>query len=106
MADAKRVTVRGKFEHPDGAPAAGWVTFTARAATASTTAKANVVSAPVRADLDDQGALSVDLVATDDPDVQPNGWTYEVRETFAHGGARRPYDIDVPLAALADGLDL
>lgn len=36
-------------------------------------------SAPFVAVLDSDGEFAIELPATDDPDVQPTGWTYEVR---------------------------
>lgn len=41
------------------------------------------------------GAFSVVLLATDDPDVQPAGWRWQVDEQLADG-RRRTYWIDLP----------
>ncbi|MFI5985055.1 hypothetical protein ACIBEA_29840 [Streptomyces sp. NPDC051555] len=42
------------------------------------------------------GTFSVVLLCTDDPDVQPTGWRWEVDEQLADGRRRTPYWIDLP----------
>lgn len=98
------VTVHGHYAHADGSAATGTVVFAPRVR--------NLVEGedligivPIVADLDLAGSFSVALTATDDPAVNPTGWTYQVSEHVT-GVPRRRYDIAVPSAAAGTGLDL
>lgn len=44
--------------------------------------------------LDDKGAFDVRVLATDDPDIAPTGWTYHVEESWP---PNREYDIAAPV---------
>jgi hypothetical protein len=50
---------------------------------------------PIVATLDSNGAFSIALPATDDPDISPSGFTYKVEERFG-GKLMRSYDIMIP----------
>lgn len=103
--DYDTVTVTGKFTLLDGSPAQGKVRFTGKVVVTSAATKTNVVPTSIVAILDANGSFSVPLPATDDPDIQPNGWTYRVQEELTTGGGRT-YEMVVPIAAKGSGLDL
>jgi hypothetical protein len=90
------VTVTATYVHTDGTPASGTVTFTPTGDTwlADATGPAVVLPTTVTATLDASGTMSVVLPATDDPDVAPTGYTYDVVETF--GALTRSYSIALP----------
>lgn len=93
------VTVTAAYLTPAGTAAVGTVTFepSITPATVDTIVPVAVVVPLV------DGALSVVLWSTDDPDWAAPGWTYRVTERIA-GARPRAYDIEVPSAALT--LDL
>lgn len=102
--DYDTVAVRGGFVYLDGTPVPGYVTFTGKPITYSMGTHTFVLPTTIKVPLVN-GLLAVNLPATDDPHMTPNGWTYFVEETFDKGGGRT-YDIDVPLAAKEAGIDL
>lgn len=89
-----RVTVTASYLMPDGTAALGAVTF-APSATVATAGYLLVTAVTVP--LVD-GALSVDLYSTDDPDWAVPGWTYLVTERI-EGARPRSYRIAVPSAS-------
>ena len=96
------VTVTCTYLLPSGDPATGAVSFTP-SITAATTGTVVPVS-PLTVTLDDAGALSVVLAATDDADWV-GGFTYEVVERI-DGAPKRTYTIQVPAASPGGTLDL
>ena len=91
------VRVSGRFVSIDGLPLAGSLVFAARVTqTKDLAAQVTVIGAPIRVNLDDSGAFTIVLPATDDPDLNPTDFTYRVTEHFSNGLA---YDIALPLAA-------
>lgn len=103
--DYDTVTVKGRYVYLDGSPATGQIKFTGKVVTVSTATDTIIVPNTIVATLDAAGQFSVQLPATNDPDVQPNGWTYQVQETLTGGGGRT-YNIDVPISAKLTGIDL
>ncbi|PWU50660.1 hypothetical protein DLJ47_23525 [Micromonospora sp. S4605] len=97
------VQIRGRYVNLDGTPAQGSVTFTGNVAAVATASQSMVVPSTITANLDADGAFTVSLLATDDPDLRPNGWTYTVKENFTGG---RTYDISVPISAKSTGVNL
>lgn len=53
-----------------------------------------IVPDVIRANLDGNGQISVQLPSTNDPDLSVTGWTYTVTEHMDNG--RGPYQIEVP----------
>lgn len=53
-----------------------------------------IVPDVIRANLDGNGQISVQLPSTNDPDLNVTGWTYTVTEHMDNG--RGPYEIEVP----------
>lgn len=103
--DYDTVTVKGRYVYLDGSPASGQIKFTGKVVTTSTATDTIIVPNTIVATLDAAGQFSVQVPATDDPDVQPNGWTYQVQETLTGGGGRT-YNIEVPISAQLTGIDL
>lgn len=99
------VPVRGKYVYLDGTSAQGSIRFAGKVAAISDVGDTIILPNTIVAPLDANGSFTVNLPATDDPDIQPNGWTYTVTETLTGGGGRT-YDIDVPLSAKTAGIDL
>lgn len=103
-ADYNVIQVRGKYVYLDGSGASGSVKFTGKTVTVSTANDTIIVPTTITVNLV-AGAFTVNLPATDDPDITPTGWTYEVTEMLSGGGGRT-YDIAVPISALSTGIDL
>jgi hypothetical protein len=94
-AGASTITLTGKFPVPaGGAGRAGRVTFTPSAVLVDSTQKA-IYSGAGPATFDANGAFSIVLLCTDDTDVQPAGWRWQVDEQPT-GGRRRTYWISLP----------
>lgn len=89
-----QIPVHGKYLTLLGAPASGKVTFSSSFSLRD--AESNEIIIPVRieATLDSNGEFTVNLPATDDPDIDPSGWSYHVVESFI--GWSEQYDIVVP----------
>lgn len=119
--DLNAVTITGDFTYPDGtgtgAVPTGTVTFDFPPSLLSIRDPASnliVVPRRVLGRLDASGLLKLPsgaaliLPASDDPDVNPTGWTYHVIETITAGGVQsvNPYDITVPVASAGGTLDL
>ena len=79
--DVSLVTVTGTYLTDDGVPADGSLIFTPSVATLRDPAYDTIIKLrQQRIDLDVTGSFSVALIATDDPDVVPVGWHYDVTE--------------------------
>src|SRR5215216_5968716 len=96
-------TVTGKFLKPDGTPMVGKVRFTpSPTALLDAAASAIIMAATIEAALDGAGALTVVLPATDDLDLNPQGWTYRVEFYFGPLTRFAPYSITVPAGTTRD----
>jgi hypothetical protein len=93
------VTVTGTYTHPDGAPFTGKVLFTPEPAILTSATHGVLILGTVEATAV-AGVVSVTLLATDDPDVTPSGWTYLVQERW-YNAPGRTYPISLPAAAPA-----
>lgn len=80
------VTVTATYQDASGAALAGHVVFTAGTRLRFAAGGIVVPDEPVVAALDTAGALSVALVPTDDPAVQPRQWDYRVAERVGTAG--------------------
>lgn len=90
------VTVTGKYLNFQGSPIRGQVRFTlSNGPLVDASADTIIVPTTVTANLDENGAFSVVLPATDDPDVYPEVVSYTVTEAFAGG---RTYSLSLPAA--------
>ncbi|HEY3482629.1 MAG TPA: hypothetical protein VGL02_27400, partial [Streptomyces sp.] len=90
------VPLHTKIVGPDGTPATG--TISARIPHPLRDTTGNVVVGPtsITATLDSNGEATLQLPATDDPDITPSGWTY--RLTIATDLWRDAFPIQVPIA--------
>lgn len=98
-------TVIGRFIDNAGAAAAGSVTFKCSAVKlvdASASPPVTILPKPVNATLDSNGAFTIDLVATDDTDLNPTGFTYHVSFSFGSGLTVPEFDITVPQGTTVD----
>lgn len=87
------VTVTGKYVDFQGNPKTGSVIFTSDVVLNDPSQSVMVVPVAKEVVLDNTGAFTVTLPATNDPDVSPIGFVYHVKETFAGG---RAYDVEFP----------
>jgi hypothetical protein len=79
--DVNTVIVTGTYLTDDGLPAEGSLIFTPSVATLRDPAYDTIVKLrQQRIELDVTGSFSVSLIATDDPDLIPVGWHYDVTE--------------------------
>ena len=101
---------------PDGVPLTGQVTFSpeigrrgysgellggGRLTVATSTPPQTIVVQPIPVALDPGGALSVVLIATDNPDIAPTGWTWTV--SFDLPGVKvPPFSFEVHAGTTAD----
>jgi hypothetical protein len=80
-------TLTGTYLDPEGNPLAGTITFSPPSAL--TLKGASMFSMlPATATLDVNGRFSVQLIATDNANMSPSGWTYQVTETISAAGAQ------------------
>lgn len=90
------VTLTGRYLRPDGTPLKGTVTIAAPSLV--TLPGADTISAgSATATLDATGGFAMTLIATDQMDMQPTDWAYQVSEKFTDIAART-YAIRLPAA--------
>lgn len=92
------VTVTGTYKHPDGTPLIGRVIFRPEPEILTSASYGTLVLGTVEGVLDTNGTFTATLLATDDPDVSPIGWTYRVTERW-YDTVGRDYPIALPQAA-------
>lgn len=87
-------TVQGTYVDLNGDPVVGSVEFTPTPAMLlDVTSGVMVVPVAREVILDNNGHFSVIVPATDDPDINPMDWTYQVKEKFDNG---RSFSIRAP----------
>lgn len=98
------VTVSGTYTDWQGNPCTGTVTFTPSVCRLIATDSGAIIAGDVTVDLDENGTISTDLVASRQATVSPDDFCYQVTEETSCLGCPRTYTIAVP----ADGgaLDL
>lgn len=102
--DWTMVTVHGVYTRLDGSPGKGRVIFTPRPLRfASIGQLTNIVGRAFVAPLNSSGAFTIQLPATDDPDIIPEEFSYNVREVWTGG---REFDIVVPRATPSGGINI
>ena len=93
-------TITGKFVDILGNPVTGSIEFVpSAAALVNKTNKIIVMPKTITIPLSATGAFTVTLPATDDPDIDPENWTYKVTEKFTGG---RTYNIAAPQGQTVD----
>lgn len=100
-----KVTVSGRYVYLDGKPVVGSVEFRGKIVQVADASGDLIVPTTLIAFLDQSGYFSIDLPATDDPDLSNPGWTYKVTERF-HNGGGRTFELPVPIAAASGGIDI
>ena len=94
--DVNTVTVTGTYLDDDGIPAEGALIFTPSVATLRDPAHDTIIKLrQTRVDLDATGSFSIPLIATDDPDLIPEGWHYDVTERIV-GTPQRVWLLQLP----------
>lgn len=86
------IDVTGTYTQRNGDPAVGRVVFTSPQVVVVD--GEIIVPRHIVGTLDEDGLVAVELPATDDPDIDPVGWTWQVREDIR--GLHREYSIEVP----------
>jgi hypothetical protein len=97
-----QIPVHGTFLNVDLTPAQGSVVF--RIKNIADIANNVIVPSQVILSLAANGYFSANLFASNDPNLSPSGWAYEVVEDFA--GGRPPYYLIIPTSAVNTGIDL
>lgn len=114
------IRVHGRFVTLDGRPATGSVRFVPNTIIVDPATKEVVLPVAFEAELDGNGRihtppkdgnpghLGIDLPSTDDPDLEPQGWTYQVTEQFGPATLRnRPtYQMELPYSLAGGEFDL
>lgn len=97
--------VTATYQTSTGMPMGGTVTFTpSPKVILDADSKIVVVPTPITKTLSGSGSISAVLIATDDPDLNPNGWTYTVSESLSYSGNswNNSYSIEAPQGQTID----
>lgn len=98
------VTVQGQYLRLDGTPVRGRVIFIPQADRyVDQTALVTVTGRAFIAQLDNTGSFTIELPATNDPNIVPTNFTYSVKEIFTGG---RQFSMSAPVSAEPAGLDI
>jgi hypothetical protein len=105
------ITVTGKYLNlSDGSPANGKVEFTPTTVLRNTVANEIIYPFPIVANLSGSGTFSIQLPATDDPDITPQGWLYSVTEKITEkitgSSINRTFTMAVPYDSPSNALDM
>jgi hypothetical protein len=93
-ANVTTVTVLGTFLTPEGDPSTGTISFTASSWLTNSGANVAIPNSTVTKTLGTAGNFSVSLPITDDPDISPSGFVYNVSEVV--DGVSQNYNISIP----------
>ena len=91
--DLSTVTLTGTYVDIQGSPISGSVVFTPQSIIKDTDQNQIVINQPLSATLNSSGEFSIVLPITDDTDVAPVPFAYEVEEVFSDG---RTFHITLP----------
>lgn len=104
VGDLNYITVHGTYEDFTGTPIfPGSIVFKPSVTILDPGSDLILVPKTFTAVLAGDGSFSIDLPATDDPDVTPVGWTYAVTESFSGG---RTFNISVPISSAGGSVSL
>jgi hypothetical protein len=92
-ADLSTTTVTGTYVDIEGNPISGSVRFSPQSIIKDTDQNQIIINSPVTVALDNNGSFSVVLPVTDDTDVAPIPFAYQVEEIFSGG---RTFFITLP----------
>lgn len=101
MALPTLITVHGKYIKLDGTPEQGLIHFQSNTFSLDSDSDTVMVPDIITAYLDPTGSVLVTLPATNDPDWNPQGWTYTFTAQFSH--SFYSFDVVIPYNA-AGGL--
>lgn len=97
-ADLSTITLTGTYVDLQGNPISGSVTFKPQTIIKDTDQNQIIVNSTITATLDANGSFSAVLPVTDDTDVTPIPFAYEVEEVFSGG---RTFFITIPSGGAA-----
>lgn len=100
-ANLTTVEVTGRYVDASGAAVRGSVTFTLDTPLLDAGASTVIIETEYTVALDSTGSFAVDLPATDDPDVDPNGWTWKLTPNFT-GADSLTFSLPASLAPSVD----
>ncbi|MFI5808994.1 hypothetical protein [Streptomyces sp. NPDC051561] len=86
------VAVIGRYRHPDGRPYRGHLRLTPEADTIVSAEHNTIIRGPVDVAPNDQGDITISVLAADDPTISPRGWTYRVEERW-HDAPSSSYSL-------------
>ena len=89
-------TVVGTYTAPDGTAVVGDLRFVPSETVTDAAGNVVVPATPITVTLDAYGQFDVDLLVTDDADVNPTGWTWRVTELFS---PQREWEFQLPSSA-------
>ena len=92
-ADLSTITLTGTYVDIEGNPISGSVRFSPQSIIKDTDQNQIIINTAITATLNGSGAFSVVLPVTDDTDVAPTPFAYEVEEIFSGG---RTFFITIP----------
>lgn len=92
-ANVSTVTIQGTYVDLQGAPIRGSVIFTPQVNELDASENVTLIRSAVTAVLDANGSFSVTLPVSDDTDLNPVGFAYQVQESFSGG---RTFYILIP----------
>ena len=95
------VEVTGRYVDHNGSPVRGSVTFDTDYYVLDAGESVVVIEAPITVNLDATGSFAVDLIATDDPEMTPTGWTWTLTPNFT-GAFGLEFALPASLAPSAD----
>lgn len=105
IVDLPTVTVVATYKLFDGSPATGSVTFTPAYSVQHTGVNVLLVPEPIKAELEQDGSISVDLPIGNDPDYAPPFY-YRVEERLSGNLGRRPFYIQPRQEHVGEDYDL
>ena len=95
------VEVTGRYVDHNGSPVRGSVTFDTDYYVLDAGESVVVIEAPITVNLDATGSFAVDLIATDDTDMTPTGWTWNLAPNFT-GAFPLSFALPASLAPTTD----
>lgn len=92
------VTLTGTYTHPDGSPMKGSVSVTPTPGKVVSASTGLTIQGRAKAKFDGNGQVSLTVLATDAPGINPEGFTYEVTIAFPDATGDT-FHIELPAAA-------
>ncbi|WP_406224989.1 glycerophosphodiester phosphodiesterase [Streptomyces anulatus] len=96
--DLPTVTLTGTYTHPDGSPMKGSVSVTPTPGKVVSADSGLTIQGRAKAKLDSNGHVTLTVLATDAPGINPEGFTYEVTIAFPDATGDS-FFIELPAAA-------